>query len=125
MLVHGSDGDRAFTHRFGDAFDRAVTHVTHREYAGNAGFEGQGWSIDLARIGRRVATREHEAMIVAADRRAEPVRARLGSNHHERGGCRNGFTSALRMLELERGQAVSSVASTTRVRSRTSMFDVA
>src|SRR5204863_4019015 len=125
MLVHGSDGDRALAHRFGDAFDGTVTHVTHREYAGNAGFEGQGWSIDLARIGRQVATREHEAMIVATDRRAEPVRARFSSDHHEHGGCRNGFTSALRMLELERGQAVSSVASTTRVRSRTSMFDVA
>ena len=42
-------------------------------------------------------------MIVATDRRAEPLRARFSSDHHERGGCRNGFTSALRILELERG----------------------
>ena len=86
MLVHGSNRDRALTHRFGDALDGAVTHVTHREYAGRAGFEGQGWPVGRPRIGRQVATREHKAVIVATDRLAEPVRARFGSDHHEHGG---------------------------------------
>ena len=110
MLVHGSNRDRALAHRFGHAFDGAVAHVTHREHAGHAGFEGQGWSVGRARIGWQVAPREHEAMIVATDRRAEPVRARFSSDHHEQGGSRDGFMSALNILELERGEAPRSVA---------------
>src|SRR5258706_7692263 len=109
MLVHGSNRDRALAHRFGHAFDGAVAHVTHREHAGHAGFEGQGWSVGRARIGWQVAPREHEAMIVATDRRAEPVRARFSSDHHEQGGSRDGFMSALNILELERGEAPRSV----------------
>src|SRR5213075_2386511 len=42
MLVHGSDRDRALAHRFGDAFDGTVTHVTHREYAGTLVSKGKG-----------------------------------------------------------------------------------
>ena len=111
VLVDGANGDRALPDCAGDALDGAEPHITGREHARNARLERQGWAAQRPCALGQVAAGQDEPSIIHRDQAAEPVRVRLGSDHHEHGRGSDLFTpTGLNVFECQALQTGLAVA---------------
>src|SRR4051812_27534356 len=95
-LVNELDRDRALTDRRGDAVHRAVPDVARREDPGDAGFQRERAACERP-TGPAVDVRAGPDEPAGPPRQLvrQPVRGRVGADHHEEGVSRHRLRRAV------------------------------